>query len=120
MDLSTLIGVIACLALCIFGMVVGQPNALEAISSFLHLPSALITFGGAMMATLVMSPSIKDFVNGFKSFGIALKNVEYNETEKIKQIIDLSNVARKEGLLALEEAANSRSEERRVGKECYS
>ena len=107
MDLSTLIGVIAGIALCIFGMVFGQANAVEAVMSFVHAPSALITFGGAMMATLVMSPSIKDFTNGFKSFGIALKNVEYDETEKIKQIIDLSNVARKEGLLALEEAANS-------------
>ena len=116
MDLSTLIGVVACLILCIFGMVVGQPNALGAISSFLHLPSALITFGGAMMATLVMSPSLKDFFSGFKSFGIALKNVEYDETEKIKQIIDLSNVARKEGLLALEEAANSSIEDEFIKK----
>jgi len=106
-DLSTLIGFITCIILCIFGMVFGQPNALDAVSSFLHAPSALITFGGAMMATMVMSPSLKDYFNGFKSFGIALKNVEYDETEKIKQIIDLSNVARKEGLLALEEAANS-------------
>ncbi|MBR2409977.1 MAG: motility protein A [Lachnospiraceae bacterium] len=107
MDLSTLIGVIACLVLCIFGMIVGQQSALESVMSFVHGPSALITFGGALMATLTMSPSIKDYVNGFKSFGIALKKVEYDETEKIKQIIDLSNVARKEGLLALEEAANS-------------
>lgn len=107
MDLSTLIGVIACLVLCIFGMVVGQPSALASVMSFVHAPSALITFGGALMATLTMSPSIKDYVNGFKSFGIALKKVEYDETEKIKQIIDLSNVARKEGLLALEEAANN-------------
>ena len=107
MDLSTLIGVIAGLVLCIFGMVVGQENAMKAISSFLHLPSALITFGGALSATLVMSPSIKDFVNGLKSFGVGLKKVEYDEIEKIKQIIELSNVARKEGLLALEEAANS-------------
>ena len=107
MDLSTLIGVIAGLVLCIFGMVVGQENAMKAISSFLHLPSALITFGGALSATLVMSPSIKDFVNGLKSFGVGLKKVEYDEIEKIKQIIEISNVARKEGLLALEEAANS-------------
>lgn len=107
MDLSTLIGVIAGIGLCIFGMIVGRENAMAAVSSFLHLPSALITFGGALAATLVMSPSIGDFVKGFKSFGIALKKVEYDETEKIKQIIDLSNVARKEGLLALEEAANS-------------
>ncbi|MBE5929599.1 MAG: motility protein A [Lachnospiraceae bacterium] len=107
MDLSTLIGVIAGIVLCVFGMVVGQENAMKAISSFLHLPSALITFGGALSATLVMSPSIKDFVNGLKSFGVGLKKVEYDEIEKIKQIIELSNVARKEGLLALEEAANS-------------
>ncbi len=111
MDLSTLIGVILGIVLCVFGMVVGQENAMKAISSFLHLPSALITFGGAMAATLTMSPSIKDFVNGLKSFGIALKKVEYDEIEKIKQIIDLSNVARKEGLLALEEAANSSIED---------
>ena len=107
MDLSTLIGVIAGIVLCVFGMVVGQENAMKAISSFLHLPSALITFGGALSATLVMSPSIKDFISGLKSFGIGLKKVEYDEIEKIKQIIELSNVARKEGLLALEEAANS-------------
>lgn len=107
MDLSTLIGIVACLILCVFGMIVGQPNAMEAIGSFFHGPSALITFGGSIMATLIMSPSIGAFINGFKSFGIALKKVEYDETEKIKQIIELSNVARKEGLLALEEAANS-------------
>ena len=111
MDLSTLIGVVVCFILMIFGMVIGQPNPVDAVMSFVHAPSALITFGGAMMATLVMSPSLKDFANGFKSFGIALKNVEYDETEKIKQIIDLSNVARKEGLLALEEAANSSIED---------
>lgn len=107
MDLSTLIGIVACFILCIFGMVYGQPDAVDAIGSFLDVPSALITFGGAMMSTLVMSPSIGAFVNGFKSFRIALKKVEYDEIEKIKQIIELSNVARKEGLLALEEAANS-------------
>ncbi|MDD6036259.1 MAG: motility protein A [Lachnospiraceae bacterium] len=107
MDLSTLIGMIAGIALCIFGMVYGQENVMKALGSFLHAPSALITFGGALAATLTMSPSIGDFVRGLKSLGISMKKVEYDETEKIKQIIDLSNVARKEGLLALEEAANS-------------
>lgn len=111
MDLSTLIGLIAGIGLCIFGMVFGQADAAVAVSSFLHAPSALITFGGALSATLVMSSSIGDFVKGLKSFGIALKKVEYDETEKIKQIIELSNVARKEGLLALEEAANSSIED---------
>lgn len=111
MDLSTLIGVIAGITLCIFGMVFGQENAVKALTSFLHAPSALITFGGALSATLVMSPSIGDFIKGLKSFGISLKKIEYDETEKIKQIIELSNVARKDGLLALEEAADSSIED---------
>lgn len=107
MDLSTLIGLGLGLGLCIFGMVYGQADAMKAISSFLDPPSALITFGGAISATMTMSGSIGAFVKGLKSFTISIKAQNFNEVDKIKQIIDLSNVARKEGLLALEEAANS-------------
>ena len=107
MDLSTLIGMILCIGLCIFGMVFGQSDVAKALMSFLHAPSFIITVGGAMAATLTMSASIGDYIKGLKSFGIALKNFDYDETAKIRQIIELSNVARKEGLLALEEAANT-------------
>lgn len=105
MDLSTLIGLILCFGLCIFGMVFGQSDVVKALSSFVDGPSVIITIGGALAATLTMSASIGAYVKGLKSIGIALKNVDYDETAKIKQIIDLSNVARKEGLLSLEEAA---------------
>ena len=107
MDLSTLIGMILCIGLCIFGMVFGQSDVAKALMSFLHAPSFIITVGGSMAATLTMSASIGDYIKGLKSFGIALKNFDYDETAKIRQIIELSNVARKEGLLALEEAANT-------------
>lgn len=107
MDLSTLIGMILCIGLCIFGMVYGQSDVAKALMSFLHAPSFIITVGGSMAATLTMSASIGDYIKGLKSFGIALKNFDYDETAKIRQIIELSNVARKEGLLALEEAANT-------------
>lgn len=98
---------ILCICLCIFGMVWGQDNVVKALFSFIDMPSVVITIGGSLSATLTMSSSIGDFLKGFKSFGIAMKNVDYDESAKIKQIIDLSNVARKEGLLALEEAANT-------------
>lgn len=106
-DLSTLLGMVICFGLCIFGMIFGKSDPMGAISGFIDPPSALITIGGALATTLTMSGSIGDWLKGIKSFGIALKSVNYNEADKIKQIIDLSNVARKEGLLALEEAANS-------------
>lgn len=92
-------------------MVFGQSDVVKALSSFVDGPSVIITIGGALAATLTMSASIGAYVKGLKSIGIALKNVDYDETAKIKQIIDLSNVARKEGLLALEEAANTSIED---------
>ena len=48
---------------------------------------------------------MKDFLNGLKSIKLIFKVSAMNTSEMIKSIIDLSNVARKEGLLSLEEAA---------------
>ena len=56
---------------------------------------------------LIQAKGFPEFINSFKSISIALKKKELNQADAIKNIIDLSNVARKEGLLALEEAANS-------------
>jgi chemotaxis protein MotA len=71
----------------------------------------LITFGGAFSVLLATAPSLKEYVKNLKSISLIMKPVKSNEEEVIKQIIDLSNVARKEGLLALEEAANSSIED---------
>ncbi|MBS5364244.1 MAG: MotA/TolQ/ExbB proton channel family protein [Clostridium sp.] len=56
---------------------------------------------------MIQAKGFPEFINSFKSISIALKKKELNQADAIKNIIDLSNVARKEGLLALEEAANS-------------
>lgn len=108
MDIATMIGMVIGLVLVVFGIVFGNDGSVNfaLIGSFLNAPSALITFGGSFMAVLAMSDSIKAFVSSLKSFTLALKVVKAEESETIKTIIDLSNVARKEGLLALEEAAN--------------
>lgn len=106
MELSSLIGLILALGLMLFGIVTGDAG-FAAISGFLDPASALITFGGAFAATMVMSPNIGAWINSLKSFLLILKPISGNEDETIKSIINLSNVARKEGLLALEEAANS-------------
>lgn len=71
---------------------------------YLDPASAIITFGGAFSATLA-SHSLQDFINGLKSFALVFKVPALNTADMIKKIIDLSNVARKEGLLSLEEAA---------------
>lgn len=105
MDFATIIGLVAGLGLMIFGIVTGD-DGFAALTNFLHAQSALITFGGAFGATLV-SNSLGDFVNGIKGIKMALRQTKHDQTEVIKKIIELSNVARKEGLLALEEAAEN-------------
>ena len=102
MDIATIIGLAVCLGLCIFGIVFG--NSFSVIVNFLDPPSALITFGGAFMCILA-SYSIPEYIAGFKSILLTFKTGNNDIAGMIKKIIDLSNVARKEGLLSLEEAA---------------
>lgn len=109
MDIASIIGLLASLALMIFGMVNGKGFGVIT-DSFLHAPSALITFGGAIGAVLAMYP-IQEFVSALKSFLLIFKMPKSNEVETIKSIIDLSNLARREGLLALEESANALDDE---------
>ena len=106
MDLAPLIGMSLAFVLVIFGIVYSKTGIdFSVIVNFLDVPSALITFGGAFSATLVMC-SVKSFVDNLKSVGQAFKSPTLNSVEIIQKIIDLSNVARKEGLLSLEEAAS--------------
>ncbi len=103
MDLATLIGIVLCFGLVIMGIVTGD-QGFGALGNFVDFKSVLITLGGAFGATMV-SYKMSDFVTGLKGFTMAIKQRKYEQTEIIKKIIELSNVARKEGLLALEEAA---------------
>lgn len=102
MDLASIIGLVVCFGLVIFGIVYG--NDFSVIMNFLDVPSALITLGGAFCCILA-SNKVSDFLGGIKTIKLIFKTSDVNTPEVIKKIIDLSNVARKEGLLSLEEAA---------------
>ncbi|MBO4347080.1 MAG: motility protein A [Lachnospiraceae bacterium] len=68
------------------------------------MKSLLITYGGAFFAVLA-SMSLKDYIGGLKSFLLIFKSPKQDVPGMISKIIELSNVARKEGLLALEEVS---------------
>ncbi len=103
MDLATIIGLVGGIALIFIGIVTGDAG-FAALENFGDFISVVITLGGTMTGMLT-SNTIPDYINGLKSFTLAMKTLKVNEGGTIKKIIDLSNVARKEGLLALEEAA---------------
>ena len=109
MDISTLIGIILGIGLMLFGIMSGDDGA-AALMNFWDSTSVLITFGGAFAATLA-SGSIKDFVGGLKSITKAFTLQVVEEEKTITEILNLANVARKEGLLSLEEAANGLEDE---------
>lgn len=103
MDLATIIGIIACIIFVIISIALGQ-DGIAGVMFFVDPPSMMITFGGAFCSVLT-SYKLQDFLKGLQSIRIAFKLPAINVAAIIQKIIDLSNVARKEGLLSLEEAA---------------
>ncbi len=109
MDIASIIGLVLAAGLMVFGML-NSPAGVAGMGSFWDPPSVLITFGGAFGSVLA-GCTMQGFITGMKSFLLIFKLPNNNEADTIKTIIDLSNVARKEGLLALEESANSLEDE---------
>lgn len=108
MDIATILGLVICFAMVLVG--VATSGGLQALPSYFDIPSIAITFGGAFSAVLAAN-TIQTFVSGLKSFALVLKVPKNNTAEMINNIINLSNVARKEGLLSLEEAAGELDDE---------
>jgi len=114
LNIASILGLVLGFVLMVFGITFNQAAMnfnFGMLLNFWDIPSMLITFGGSFTTLLTMEPSIKSYLGKLASFGIILRNPSYNDVETIRNIIALSNVARKEGLLALEETANQIEDE---------
>ena len=97
MDVATLTGYVVGFALILGSIVVaGSP-----LTAFIDIPSTLIVIGGAIASTLVASP-LKGVIN---TIGV-VKKCFFNKADDVEalvsEIVDLSETARRDGLLALE------------------
>lgn len=108
MDLASILGLILCFVMCAFGII--QNAGIGNIGRYLDPASAIITFGGSFFAVMAMK-SMADYIGGLKSFMLVFKVPAVDVKGMIQKIIDLSNIARKEGLLSLEEAASDLDDE---------
>ncbi len=109
MDLATLIALVGGVVMVIFGIV--SSGGVEALGNFVDIPSVIITIGGSVFGT-IGNNKLPSFINAMKAIGLSIKEPPNTDpTEVIKLIIDMSNVARKEGLLALEEQAHNIEDE---------
>lgn len=109
MDIASIIGLVGCFFVIVFGIITGELGV-AALPNFFDVPSVIITFGGTFICVMA-SNNMKDFISGLTSIKLVFKLPQGDEEQTIRNIINLSNVARKEGLLSLEEAANNLEDE---------
>jgi chemotaxis protein MotA len=114
LNIASIIGLAAGFLLMIFGIIFEQDtlsfNFIK-MGNFWDIPSILITFGGSFTTLITMEANFKSYLEKLGSIKLIFQNLPSNEAETIRNIIALSNVARKEGLLALEETANGIEDE---------
>ena len=103
MDLATLLGLLGGLAVVGTAIFYGCAGP-----TFYNVPSILIVIGGTFM-TVMVKFSLKQFLGAFKVAGRAFSNKSHDPESLIAEIVNLANIGRKEGLLAIEKATISES-----------
>ena len=99
MDLATIVGLIAGVVVIVAVMILdgGSPAEL-----FAHPAAILLIFGGSLSATMIASP-LKAMISLPKYLMKAIFEPKYEAAEAIEVLVNMTDKARREGLLALEE-----------------
>lgn len=96
MDISSVIGVVAG-----FGFVLGTILLGGSLMAFVDIPSIIIVFGGCAASSMIAFP-LADFLSVFKtSVKVFVFKIQPAE-EIINNLVEISNKARKGGLLSIE------------------
>ena len=96
MDLATLIGLIGATGIVLSSIILGGSFGI-----FINIPSMLVVGGGTAFAVMAKY-TMGQFIGAFKTAMRAVKFKSEDPVEMIKALVELANLARKEGLLALE------------------
>ncbi len=99
MDTATILGFVLGIGLIVWSM--AHAGGISGLKLFVHIPALTVVLGGCTSAIMVHFP-MDDFKQMIRIF---LRTFFYkvpSPTEEIERIITYANLARKEGLLALE------------------
>jgi len=99
MDILSIAGVFVGVGAVLLGIILDGGD----INSLVNVPALIIVFGGTFGATLLQFPPAV-FVRSMKMLSWVLIAKEMNLSEQIDKVIYWSLLARKEGLLGLEDA----------------
>lgn len=100
MDITSILGVIVGAVLIVFGI------GLDKLGNFWDAQSLLIVFGGSLAAVIASYPLSK-LKSLIRHMGMLMNGKKYDPAVTIDQLVDMAQIARKNGLLALEEKANA-------------
>lgn len=106
MDLASLIGIISGIFFLIFTMWIGADWDITGLGGFLDWPSILCVVGGTIASTMISFP-LPALANAVKAVRLVFMPPSVDPAGAIAEIIKLANLARKEGILALEESASN-------------
>jgi chemotaxis protein MotA len=98
MNISTIIGLAGCFGMVLMGIFTGG----NTIITFVDIPSVLIVVAGSYFALFTFG-NMSDALGIFGTIGLTFKTPNLNEQGIIAKLMSMSEKARREGLLALEE-----------------
>ncbi|MDZ7784025.1 MAG: flagellar motor protein PomA [Halioglobus sp.] len=96
MDLATLLGMVGAIGVVLAAMLFGG-----SLATFVNVPSLFIVLGGTVMVVMIKF-SLHQFLGAFKVAARAFVFRLDDPEDLIEKIVSLSHIARKEGMLALE------------------
>ncbi len=97
MDLATIIGLVGGTAIVMLAVILGGSAGM-----FFNVPSLLVVFGGTF-ATAFIRFGMSDVLNATKVANNAFSSKLSVPEQVIKEIVNLANIARKNGLIVLEQ-----------------
>ena len=98
MDIATILGLFLGIGCIIYGIFDGGQ-----LSSFVHAGSIAVTVGGGLACTIMSFP-LSDTIKAFKAIPLAFKPPRFDPFQTIQLLVELTQQARREGILALESA----------------
>lgn len=111
MNITYIIGLIGAFAVMIIGMMQGGESFLDVgqLMNFVDPASVFITIG-CTIAVIIASFPIPTLTSIPKHFAVLMNTKKYDALAIIDKLVELAQVARKNGLLALEEMGNQESD----------
>ncbi len=113
MNITYIIGFVGAVVIMVIGMIMDTSDGIkfivEQLGNFIDGPSVFITVGCTIMVLIASFPPSK-LAAIPKHIGIMMNTKKYNPVGIIDQLVELAQIARKNGLLALEEQGNQQSD----------